>query len=132
MSHSCFLPILIVAAHRLWAPADIYIKIYHCALSIAHFDKMSASNSKLLEFFARIPKLESDGSNWVIFKDRFLFATAAASLKAHVDGTGKPPVAVPVIQAGSKPLSEEQSRAFSEYDASLLKWETEEAIVKQL
>jgi hypothetical protein len=28
---------------------------------------MSAANGKLLEFFVHILKLESDGSNWVIF-----------------------------------------------------------------
>ena len=38
-------------------------------------------------------KLEVDGSNWVIFKDWFLFAAAAAALKGHIDGTEEPPVA---------------------------------------
>ena len=47
---------------------------------------MLSSNSKLLKFFIHIPKLEIDGFNWVIFKDCFLFAGAAASLKGHVDG----------------------------------------------
>src|SRR5271156_3501968 len=98
---------------------------------------MSVSNSKLLEFFARIPKLESDGSNWVIFKDRFLFAAAAASLKAHIDGTGKPPVAVSVVPTESEPptelepLTAEQAQVRSEYDVALSKWEMEEAIIKQ-
>ena len=92
---------------------------------------MSASNSKLLEFFARIPKLESDGSNWVIFKDRFLFAAAAASLKAHIDGTEKAPDAVPVVPTESEPLTAEQAQVCSEYDAALSKWEMEEAIIKQ-
>ena len=47
---------------------------------------MLSSNSKLLKFFVHIPKLEIDGSNWVIFKDCFLFAAAAAALIGHVDG----------------------------------------------
>ena len=92
---------------------------------------MSASNSKLLEFFARIPKLESDGSNWVIFKDCFLFAAAAAFLKAHIDGTGKAPDAVPDVTTGSKPLTAEQAQVQSEYNAALSKWEMEEAIMRQ-
>src|SRR5277367_2987310 len=92
---------------------------------------MSVSNSKLLEFFARIPKLESDGSNWVIFKDRFLFAAAAASLKAHIDGTGKKPDAVPGVPTESEPLTVEQAQVQSEYDAALSKWEIEEAIIRQ-
>jgi hypothetical protein len=52
---------------------------------------MSTTNGKLLEFFIRIPKLEVDGSNWVIFKDRFVFAAATAGLEKHIDGTGTEP-----------------------------------------
>ena len=89
---------------------------------------MSNSNSKLLEFFAHIPKLESDGSNWVIFKDHFLFATAAASLKGHIGGIGKPPVAIPVVQIGTEPLTKEQKET---YQVLLTKWEMEENIIKQ-
>ena len=48
---------------------------------------MSTSNSKILGFFARMSKLETDGSNWVIFKDCFLYTVATASLITHVDGT---------------------------------------------
>ena len=36
-------------------------------------------------------EIGSDGSNWVIFKDRFAFAAAAAGLEKHIDGTGTPP-----------------------------------------
>jgi hypothetical protein len=90
---------------------------------------MSSNNGKLLEFFAHIPKLDIDGSNWVIFKDRFLFAAAAASLKGHIDDIGKPPVnPVPTSRA---PLTEEQKGAMIEYSASLTKWEMRENIVKQ-
>ena len=90
---------------------------------------MSSSNSKLLEFFAHIPKLEVDGSNWVIFKDHFLYTTAAGSLKGHIDGTGKPPVN-PVLTP-CEPLTEDQKLAMSEYSTLLTKWEMEENIVKQ-
>src|ERR1700735_5250802 len=90
---------------------------------------MSSNNSKLLQFFVQIPKLEVDGSNWVIFKDRFLFAAAAASLKGHIDGTGKPPSnPVPSPRA---PLMEDQETAMNEYNELLTKWEMEENIVKQ-
>ena len=90
---------------------------------------MSSSNSKLLEFFVHIPKLEVDGSNWVIFKDRFLFAAAAASLKNHIDGIGEAPVApTPVTR---EPLTEVQEEALKEYELLHTKWEMEENIVKQ-
>src|SRR5271168_681789 len=90
---------------------------------------MSSNNSKLLEFFAHIPKLEIDGSNWVIFKDRFLFATAAGSLKGHIDGSGKPPVNP--LPTPCVPLTEDQKAEMSEYSALLTKWEMEENIMKQ-
>ena len=90
---------------------------------------MSSSNSKLLEFFIHIPKLEVDGSNWVIFKDCFLFAAAAASLKGHIDGTGKPPVNP--VPTPCEPLMEDQKLAINEYNTLLTKWEMEENIVKQ-
>ena len=48
---------------------------------------MSNTNRKVLEFFAKIPRLEADQSNWVIYKDQFLYAAAAASLNQHIDRT---------------------------------------------
>jgi hypothetical protein len=90
---------------------------------------MSTSNGKILEFFARIPKLETDGSNWVIFKDRFLYAAAAASLITHVDGTGVIPPLVTVV--GPDTPTAEQKEEVSEYQSALSKWKSDEAIVRQ-
>ena len=73
---------------------------------------MSSTNGKILEFFVKIPKLEADGSNWVIFKDRFLFAAAAASLISHIDGTGAAPT--PVTFASS-PLTAEEQKELDNY-----------------
>jgi hypothetical protein len=89
---------------------------------------MSAANGKILEFFIRIPKLEPDGSNWVIFKDRFLFAAAAASLKSHIDGTATAPVPV---MTGPSPLSAEQQQKLDDYHTALSKWQSDEAIIRQ-
>ena len=86
---------------------------------------MSTSNSKILEFFARIPKLETDGSNWVIFKDRFLYAAAAASLITHVDGTEVLP---PLVTIGPRPPTTEQQQELDEYNLALSKWKSDEAI----
>ena len=72
---------------------------------------MLTSNSKILEFFARIPKLETDGSNWVIFKDCFLYAAAAASLISHVDGTEVMP---PLVTIGPGTPTAEQLQKFDE------------------
>ena len=52
---------------------------------------MSTTNRKLLKFFVWIPKLETDGLNWVIFKDHFVFAAATADLEKHIDSMGTAP-----------------------------------------
>src|SRR5271168_3540097 len=91
---------------------------------------MSNANGKILEFFAKIPRLETDGSNWVIFKDRFMFAAAAASLVSHVDGTE----AEPTLAAGfprSGTLSDTQKAEYDIYTLKLARWQSNEAIIRQ-
>src|SRR6202522_4312065 len=91
---------------------------------------MSVANGKILEFFTKIPKLEADGSNWVIFKDRFLFSAAAASLVSHIDGTG----GAPILETGfprSGPLSEAQQAELDKYTSDLARWESDEAMIRQ-
>ena len=89
---------------------------------------MLSSNSKLLKFFIHIPKLEIDSSNWVIFKDNFLFAVA---LKGHVDGPDIVPAPVGFSHQPGEPLKEDQQEALKEYQLKHTKWEMEENIVKQ-
>ena len=88
---------------------------------------MSTSNSKVLELFVKIPKMEADGSNWVIFKDWFLYAAAATSLKSHINGTW----ALPTPVTYSDPLTDEQKEEIKEYESDLFRWQLDEAIVKQ-
>ena len=88
-------------------------------------------NGKLLEFFIRIPKLEVDGSNWVIFKDRFAFAAAAAGLEKHINGTGtepSPPAFVPGVPIV---LTAEQTTEQELYEGKKSMWLTGEAVIKQ-
>src|SRR5712664_3965030 len=92
---------------------------------------MSTVTGKLLEFFVRIPKLLPDGSNWVIFKDRFAFAMAAAVLQGHIDGTNLEPAAPAFTVNGPTPLTAEQVAELETHNAELLKWRTGEAVVKQ-
>jgi hypothetical protein len=40
----------------------------------------------------RVPKLEVGGTNWVVYKDRFLWSIDACSLLEHVDGSEQEPV----------------------------------------
>ena len=92
---------------------------------------MSTVNGKLLEFFVRIPKLEIDGSNWVIFKDRFAFAAAAADLEKHIDGTGTPPNPLIFTWTGPTPLTSDQITEYGEYEVKQSKWLMGEAVIKQ-
>lgn len=54
---------------------------------------MSSNNVKLGDDSVRVPKLELGGSNWVLYKDRLLWAADAKGYRNHLDGTGKEPVA---------------------------------------
>ena len=76
---------------------------------------MSTTNGKLLEFFVRIPKLETDGSNWVIFKDCFVFAAAAADLEKHIDGMGTAPIP-PAFARGPTPLAADEMAEVKLYE----------------
>ena len=91
---------------------------------------MSNTNGRVLKFFARIPRLEADGSNWVIYKDQFLYAAAAASLNQHIDGTGIPLLLVS-INTGTEPLTATQQKTLDDNKAGISRWQSEEAIVRQ-
>ena len=79
---------------------------------------MSSANSKVLEFFTKILKLEADGSNWVIYKDHFFFTVAAASLLSHINGMGvKLTLALGFLRSGL--LSESQQVVLNKYTLDL-------------
>jgi len=40
----------------------------------------------------KVPRLEAGGANWVVYKDRFLWAVDARGLLEHVDGSEREPV----------------------------------------
>ena len=91
---------------------------------------MSSANGKVLEFFTKIPKLEANGSNWVIYKDCFFFAAAAASLLSHINGTGvKLTLALGFPRSGL--LSELQQVVLDKYTSDLSWWQSDEAIIRQ-
>ncbi|PPQ93917.1 hypothetical protein CVT25_008031 [Psilocybe cyanescens] len=51
---------------------------------------MSVTN-KLGDDFLRIPKLDAAGTNWVVYRDRFLLSIDACGLGEHLDSTGEAP-----------------------------------------
>jgi hypothetical protein len=92
---------------------------------------MSTTNGKVLEFFTKIPKLEADGSNWVILKDCFLFVAVAVFLSAHIDGMG----AEPTLSMGfpvSGILSESQKKELDKFTLDSAHWQSDEAIIRQV
>jgi len=53
---------------------------------------MSSKFAKLGDDLMKVPKLETGGTNWVIYRDRFLWSIDARSLLEHVDGSEREPV----------------------------------------
>jgi hypothetical protein len=52
---------------------------------------MSTYTLKLGDDFLHVPKLASDGKNYVIYKDRLLLSLNAFGISGHLDGTSKEP-----------------------------------------
>src|SRR5260221_14214559 len=60
------------------------------------------STQKLGDDLMKVPKLDAGGSNWVIYKDRFMWAIDARGLLDHVDGS---------IREPTKPTPKEKATA---------------------
>ena len=58
------------------------------------------TTTKLGDDLMKVPKLDVTGSNWVIYKNRFLWAIDARDLLKHVDGSGWEPTKP--VQKGKK------------------------------
>ena len=91
---------------------------------------MSTTNRKLLKFFVQILKLEADGSNWVIFKDCFMFAAAAANFEKHIDSMGTAPIPLAFAHSPT-PLTADQMAEIKLYEENQSKWVMNEAVIKQ-
>ena len=51
-----------------------------------------SSFGKLGDDLMKVPRLEAGGTNWVVYKDRFLWSVDARGLLEHVDGSEREPV----------------------------------------
>src|ERR1700719_3374541 len=91
-----------------------------------------STSTKLGDEFLRIPKLEVSGSNWVIFKDHFLWALDARCILDHIDGTGKEP-RDPITSAdrAKGTLTPEQVKVETEWKKEIKEWKQGEAVAKQ-
>jgi hypothetical protein len=103
------------------------------------------SFGKLGDDLMKVPRLEAGGTNWVVYKDRFIWSVDARGLLEHVDGSEREPVCpvkprmVPrkdsegrdtrdFVQAAYTP---DEERGIKEWKAELKEWKRGEAIVKQ-
>ncbi|KAF8149572.1 hypothetical protein B0H34DRAFT_633984, partial [Crassisporium funariophilum] len=80
----------------------------------------------------RIPKLDVSGTNWVIYKDRFQWATDARNLLNHIDGTEfelKDPI--PTADRAAGLLTSTQVQEDVKWQKEMKTWKKGEAIVKQ-
>ena len=90
------------------------------------------STTKLGEDFMKIPRLDVAGTNWVIYKDRFLWAIDARGHLDHVDGSTKEPVDPNLGREDkTKALTVAEAAAELEWNKELKTWKQGEAIVKQ-
>ena len=91
-----------------------------------------STSTKLGDKFLRIPKLEVSGSNWVIFKDRFVWALDARGILEHIDRTGTEPQD-PILSEtrGKGELSKEDKALETEWKKEMKEWKQGEAIAKQ-
>ncbi|KAF8834088.1 hypothetical protein BDN67DRAFT_915657 [Paxillus ammoniavirescens] len=94
---------------------------------------MSVS-TKLGDDFLRIPKLMTDGENWVMYKERLQWSIDARGLVGHLDGTETMPVN-PTTLAGRgeswTPGTPNELLEVEGYRKALKEWRIGKAVVKQ-
>ena len=92
---------------------------------------MSAS-TKLGDEFLCIPKLDVSGSNWVIFKDHFIWALNARGILDHVDGTSKEPTnPISVEDRAKGALTAGQTKLETDWRKDTREWKQGKAVAKQ-
>ena len=92
-----------------------------------------STSTKSGDKFLCIPKLEVSRTNWVIYKECFIWALDARGIIDHIDGTGSEPTD-PVLEATcnrKEALSAEQTKLDVKWKKELREWEFMEAIAKQ-
>jgi hypothetical protein len=91
-----------------------------------------STTTKLGDEFLCIPKLDVAGTNWVIYKDRFLWSIDACGILNHLDGSGQEPAdPIPDSIRVSRELSDAQVLLDAEWKKEMKEWKQGEAIAKQ-
>ena len=83
--------------------------------------------------FLHVPKLDVAGTNWVVYKDHFLWSINAQGYLDHLDGTEVEPVDSinPLVQSGMTPLDATQILADTEWKKAVKEWRQGDTVVKQ-
>ena len=89
----------------------------------------NTNNSKLGDYFLCSPKCNADGSNWVIYCDRFIFAVEAAGLQDYLSEMAVP-TSKPSVADASNVTSTEKA-AIETWEKTMKIWTTESAVIKQ-
>jgi hypothetical protein len=101
--------------------------------------------AKLGDDLMKVPKLEVGGTNWVVYKDRFLWSIDARGLLEHVDGSEQEPECPVQTRYAPKkdrdgkdtsemsqiPYTADEQFLLKEWKENLREWKQGEAIVKQ-
>ena len=112
--------------YRLWAPRPLRMKPEYIIEHLREQQKMSTTSTtavSLTDFSSAVEKLEATGSNWVIFKSRFLIAVKQKKVYGHFDGSSKKPVSTK-----ENLLSMEQK----EFEKELTAWQDKEDLAHYL
>jgi hypothetical protein len=88
------------------------------------------SNNKFTKSFT-LPKLRSDGSNWILFQDSVELECASHSLKNHIDGTSTELVNPHPPVQGQAALTDAQQTAANEFEKKLERWVSGEATIQK-
>src|SRR6266498_3212002 len=113
-----------------------------CALiTVNLFPPTAMSMTKLGDNLMRVPKLDASGSNWVVYKDQFLWAVDARGLLHHINGSSweprKPSIMTKTVTGANGKEREEDDldaddkKQLSECRNELKTWKLGEAVVKQ-
>lgn len=85
---------------------------------------MSPANGKLLEFFLS-SEARNQSSNWIIYRDLFLYVAGTAGLSSHIETGAMAPVLAAAVP--NAPTADEKEG----HGKLLMVWNKEEAVVRQ-
>jgi len=92
---------------------------------------MATFTSKLGDEFLKVPRLSSNGRNWIIYKDRLKLSITARGLESYLEGTSVKPTPPQPVTAADGAITQPAQADLEAYRESLQDWTLKEAIVLQ-